>query len=115
MKLRAHVRAAAFGGAFALLAGGPTMAMAEDSFDVDESIAAVSDAGDLDDILDASDVDQGVQSDMHDANDEAQSDDGTVESDMEDGVDEASHDQEDADEATQEERPDDDDSNPPPG
>ena len=122
MDLKSLLKSAAIGSAFTLLAGAPMIAAAgPDQVMADEPIAAVSDADDLNEALDANDVDEGAQSDMDEgangdtnANDEAQSD-SAVENDMEDSATEASQAQQDATEATQEDTSDDSSDTPPPG
>lgn len=106
MNLKSLVRTALVGGAFALLAGGPIVAAAADAIGAEDSIAAVSDAGELDEMLAANNVDTGSQGDTSEdanggANDEAWSD-GAAEIDMDDSSSEATQAQQDADVATQE-------------
>lgn len=126
MDLKALLKSAVIGSAFTLLAGAAMVATAgPDPVMADEPIAAVSDADDLNEVLDANDVDAGAQGDMDegangdtnandDSNNEAQSD-SSVENDMEDSATEASQAQQDATEATQEDTADDSSDTPPPG
>ena len=124
MDLKALLKSVVIGSAFTLLAGAPMVAAAgPDPVMADEPIAAVSDADDLNEMLDANNVDEGAQNDMNESangdtnansSDEAQSD-GTVETNMEDSATEASQAQQDATEATQEDTSDDSSDSPPPG
>ena len=126
MDLKSLLKSAVIGSAFTLLAGAPMVAAAgPDPVMADEPIAAVSDADDLNEALDANNVDEGAQNDMNesangdtnandDSNDEAQSD-SAVENDMEDSATDASQAQQDATEATQEDTSDDSSDTPPPG
>ncbi len=123
MDVKSLVKSAVLGSAFALLAGGSVVAIA-DPGDVEDSITAVADADDLDEMLEANNVDTGTQGDVNEdlndnSNDEAQSD-GSAENDMEDNSDmaggtaDASQGQEDVSEATQQDEQD-DSNTPPPG
>lgn len=120
MDLKSLLKSAVIVSAFTLLAGAPMIAAAgPDPVMADEPIAAVSDADDLNEVLDANDVDEGAQGDMDegangDSNDESQSD-GTVETDMEDSSTDASEAEQDATEATQEDTSDDSSDTAPPG
>jgi hypothetical protein len=106
MNLKSLMRSAVVGSAFALLAGAPIVAAAADMADADESMTAVSDADELNEMLEANNVDTGAQGDTNEdvnsgTNDEASSD-STAESTMAGSSSEATQAQQDATEATQE-------------